>query len=179
MPLEAFLSRCVYPVGANPSHPNWEYWTLDFELAHQLVLKAIFEDAHSFLSDFLPTATKPRHCVREPEKQLYDLVVDPGPTATYFEIKTFTRLYPHQIQRQLQALTTGQKVHYILLGSAATEWSHAAVDAETNGRSRKISYNELFQSLDKITDLPLAYAYKKALEIQRERIMESHGNPDD
>jgi hypothetical protein len=178
MPLEAFLSRCIYPVGANPDHPNWEYWTLDFELIHQLILKACFEDAHDFLSDFLPPSMTPRRCVREPKKQLYDLVVDPGPTATYFEIKTFTHLHPHQIQRQLQPLPSEQKVHYVLLGMTATEWSHAAIDAETNGRSRKISYNELLGSLGKVAGLPLADGYKKALEKQRKRIIESHGDPD-
>jgi hypothetical protein len=60
----------------------------------------------------------------------------------------------------------------------ATEWSHAAIDAETDGRSRKISYNELIGSLDKIVGIPLAGGYKNALERQRERIMESHGDPD-
>ena len=178
MPLEAFLSRCIYAVGARSDYPDWEYWTLDLELIHQLVLKSLFEDASSFLSDYLPPTTTGRRCMREAEKQLYDLVVDPGPTATYFEIKTWIHLRPHQIQRQLQALASGQKVHYILLGREATEWSHAAIDAETNGRSHKISYKEITTSLSKLAGLPIADAYRTALDQQRQRIVKSFGDPD-
>jgi hypothetical protein len=178
MPLEAFLSRCVYPVGGHPDHPTWDNWTLDFELIHQLVLKGLFEDAPSFLSNFLPYTGAPRRCMREAEKQLYDLVVDPGPRATYLEIKTWTRLRPHQVQRQLEALGPEQKVHYLLLGKEATEWSHAAIGAETNGMSSKITYNEIITSLDELTGLPVANAYRAALGEQRERIIHQFGDPD-
>jgi len=179
MPLEAFLSRCIYPAGTfSDRRRSWEYWTLDFELIHQLVLKALFEDASEFLSDYLSPTKNGRHCMREAEGQLYDLVVDPGHAATYFEIKTWTRLDSYRIQRQLQPLAGEQKVHYILLAREATEWSHAAIDAETKGRSQKISYNEIITSLSKLTNVPLADAYRKALEEQRQRITKSFGDPD-
>jgi hypothetical protein len=116
--------------------------------------------------------------MREPEKQLYDLVVDPGATATFFEIKTFSRLGSHQIRRQLEHLKIGQNVHYVLLGRTATEWSHNAIDAETNGRSKKISYKELIGSLRNTSGVPVAEAYRVALEQQRERIKNQFGDPD-
>jgi hypothetical protein len=116
--------------------------------------------------------------MREPEKQSYDLVVDPGATATFFEIKTFSKLGSHQIQRQLEHLKNGQNVHYVLLGRTATEWPHDAMDAETNGRSKKISYKELIRSLQNTSGIPIAEAYGIALEQQRERIRNQFGDPD-
>jgi hypothetical protein len=178
MTLKDFLSRCVYQVGGDPDHPTWQCWTLDYERIHQLVLKALFEDTPGFLSEFLSTAPPVITCRVEPEKQLYDLVVNPGPQATYFELKMWSQLTPYQIQRQIQCLGTGQTVHYVLLARAGADWSRDAIEAQTGGRSKKIGYNELIATLRKAEGNDLADAYRAALEDQRNRIIDDFGDPD-
>jgi hypothetical protein len=65
-----------------------------------------------------------------------------------------------------------------LLAKEATQWSHDAINAETGGRSIKISYKEILSSLSKLAGLPLADAYRNALEQQRERIEQGFADPD-
>jgi hypothetical protein len=148
----------------NLEQPNWESWTLDFELVHSLALAALIEDCPEFLSNLIPTMQGFRRCLIETKKRLYDLKVVMADSAAVFEIKVWSPLEPDQIARQVAgAIEANWRLFYILLGKTGADLSRTYIETKTNRLASKIGYRELIGALNPLTSMPLAAAYRDAL----------------
>ena len=144
-PLTAFLDRVIF------ERANSLCWTLDYELIHQLILKALIEDSPEFLSRINSSMQGPPSCTIGPDGGLYDLEVATANCCAVFEIKVFQPLRADQIERQVAGLAgSNRQLFYLLLGRTGADWSRTRIDRDTHGARVKISYTELIAALDPI-----------------------------